>query len=53
MIRITEKRGFMKVRAVMVCAKTGIGRKVWHKNHVFVQISNKVVLKGQILDSSR
>jgi hypothetical protein len=31
MIRIAEKLGFMKVRAVIVCAKVGIGRKVGHK----------------------
>jgi hypothetical protein len=27
MIRIAEKLGFMKVRAVTVCAKVGLGRK--------------------------
>ncbi len=31
MIRIAEKLGFMKVRAAMVCARVGIGRKVRHK----------------------
>jgi hypothetical protein len=31
MIRIAEKLGFMKVRAVMVCAKVGLGRKTGHK----------------------
>jgi len=31
MIRIAEKLGFIKVRAVTVCAKVGIGRKVGYK----------------------
>jgi hypothetical protein len=31
MIRIAEKHGFVKVRAVMVYAKAGISRKVGHK----------------------
>jgi len=31
MIRIAEKLEFMKVRAVTVCAKVGIGRKAGHK----------------------
>jgi hypothetical protein len=31
MIRIAEKLGFIRVRAVAVCAKVGISRKVGHK----------------------
>jgi len=31
MPRIAEKLEFMKVRAVTVCAKVGIGKKAWHK----------------------
>jgi hypothetical protein len=31
MIRIAEKLGFMKVRAVRVCAKADIGRNTWYK----------------------
>jgi hypothetical protein len=43
----------MKGRAVKVCAKAGIGRKVRHKNQVLVQIFNKVALKVGALDRSR
>jgi len=43
----------MKGRAVKVCAKAGIERKVRHKNQVIVQIFNKVALKVESLDSSR
>jgi hypothetical protein len=39
MPRIAEKLEFMKVKAVKVCAKARIGRKVGHKKRVFVQIS--------------
>ena len=53
MIRIAEKLGFMKVRAVTVCAKAGISRKVGTNNHVFLAISNKTASKTKILDSSR
>ncbi len=35
MIKIAEKLGFMKVRAVMVYAKAGIGRKLGHKKPCF------------------
>ena len=52
MLRIAEKLGFIKVRAVTVCAKVGIGRKAGNKKSVFVQIFNKVVLKVEFLDSS-
>jgi hypothetical protein len=31
MIRIAEKLGFIRVRAVAVCVKVGISRKVGHK----------------------
>jgi hypothetical protein len=31
MIRIAEELGFMKVRAVMVCAKVGLRRKTGHR----------------------
>jgi len=53
MTRIAEKLGFMKVRAVEVCTRTKIGRKARHKNHVLVQIFNKVALKVKSLDNSR
>lgn len=42
MIRIDEKYGIMKMRAVKVCAKVGLGREARHKKYVFVQIFNKV-----------
>jgi len=35
MCEIAEKLGFMKVLAVKVCAKAGIGRKVRHKKPCF------------------
>jgi hypothetical protein len=35
MIRIAERHGFMKTRAVKVCAKVGIGRKAGHKKTCF------------------
>jgi hypothetical protein len=38
MPRIAEKLEFMKGRAVKVCAKARIGRKVGYKKRVFVQI---------------
>jgi hypothetical protein len=53
MPRIAEKLGFMKVRTIKNCIKTEIGRKARHKNHVLVQILNKVALKVEFLDSSR
>jgi len=31
MLRIAEKLEFMKVRAITVCSKVGIGRKAGHK----------------------
>jgi hypothetical protein len=36
MIRIAEKLGFMKVRVVKVCAKSGVGRKTGLKIWPFV-----------------
>ena len=45
MPRIAEKLEFMKGRAVKVCAKAGIGRKVGHKKRVFVQIFKKNCLE--------
>ena len=36
MPRIAEKLGFMKVRAVAVCAKSGVGRKTDLKSWPFV-----------------
>ena len=36
MIRIAEKLGFIKVWAVTVCAKSGIGRKMGLKIWPFV-----------------
>ncbi len=53
MLIIVEKVGFMKVRAVKVCAKAGIGRKAGHKKTVFVQIFNKTVSEKKFLDSYR
>ena len=47
MIRIAEKLGLMKVRAVMVCAKVGIGRKVGHKIHVFPAIFQENRLENE------
>jgi hypothetical protein len=35
----------MKGRAVKVCAKAVIGRKVGHKKHVFMQIFKKKCLE--------
>jgi hypothetical protein len=45
MPRIAEKLEFMNVRAVTVCAKARIGRKVRHKKRIFVQMFNKAALK--------
>ena len=42
MPRIAEKLEFMNVRAVTVCAKARIGRKVRHKKRVFMQIFSKI-----------
>ncbi|MHC4636555.1 MAG: hypothetical protein ACYTBP_01755 [Planctomycetota bacterium] len=53
MIKIAEKVGFMKTRAVKVCAKVGIRRKVGHKKCVFPPFFNKTASKTKILDSSR
>jgi len=53
MSRIGEKPGFMKVRAVTVFAKTGIGRKAWQKNCVFMQIFRKTGSEKKILDRLR
>jgi hypothetical protein len=53
MPRIAEKLEFMKGRAVKVCAKARIGRKVEYKKCVLVQIFNKVALKVESLDNSR
>jgi len=41
MIRIAEKHGFMKTRAVKVCAKVDIGRKAGHKKACFPTNFNK------------
>ena len=49
MIRITEKLGFGRTRAVAVCAKVGIGRKVGHKKRVFLQICDKTASKTKSL----
>ncbi len=35
LIKIVEKLEFMKVRAVMICSKTGIGKKVEHRKTCF------------------
>jgi hypothetical protein len=53
MRRIAENLGFMKMRAVMVCVKVGVGRKVGTKNHVFLPIFNKTASKKKIIVSSR
>jgi hypothetical protein len=42
MPKIAEKLGFMKGRAVKVCAKARIRRKVRHKKRVLVQIFKKM-----------
>ncbi|MGB2807564.1 MAG: hypothetical protein WBC22_07480 [Sedimentisphaerales bacterium] len=41
MFEIAEKPGFMKVRAVTVCAKAGIGRRAGYEKCVFMQIFGK------------
>ena len=51
--RIEGKLEFMKGRAVKVCTKARIGRKVGYKKRVFVQIFKKIVSKSEILDCSR
>jgi hypothetical protein len=53
MPRIAEKLEFMTGCAVKVCAKTGIGRKAGHKNHVFLSFFNKTASKTKSLDRSR
>jgi len=53
MPRIAEKLEFMKRRAVKVCVKARIGRKVWYKKRFFVQIFKRIVSKSKILDCSR
>jgi len=45
MVRIDKKLGFMKVRAVMVCAKVGIGRKEGHKKPCLPANFQKTALK--------
>jgi len=51
--RIAEKLEFTKERAVKVCAKARIGRKMGYKKRVFVQIFKKVALKVESLDGPR
>jgi len=41
MPRIAEKLEFMKVRAVTVCVRAGIGRKVGYEKRVFMHIFSK------------
>jgi hypothetical protein len=53
MPRVAEKLEFMTRRAVKVCTKAGIGRKVGHEKRGFVQIFNKAVWEKTILDFSR
>ena len=53
MCEISEKPGFMKVRAVTVCAKAGIGKKAGHKKRVFMQISSKTGSEKKVLDRLR
>ena len=53
MLRIAEKLEFMAGRAVKVCTKARIGRKVGFQKSVFVQIFNKTVSEKKILDFSR
>jgi len=53
MVRIAEKLGFIKVQAIMVCAKVGIARKVGHKKPCFPTNFNKNASKKKLLDSSR
>jgi len=41
MIRIAEKVGFMKMRAVMVCAKVGFSSSTYFEIRLFVCICKK------------
>ncbi len=49
MPKIAEKLDFRKGRAVKVCAKARIGRKVRHKKRVFVQIFKKMYRNRKFL----
>jgi len=53
MPRIAEQLEFLKVRAVMVCAKVGIGRKVGYEKCVFMHIFSKIASEKKILGRSR
>jgi hypothetical protein len=44
MPKCPEKLGFMKVRAIEVCTKAGIGRKRGIRKHVFMKIFNNTAL---------
>ena len=49
MVRIAKKLGFIKVRAVMVCAKVGIGRKEGQKNVFLCIFFSKTVSEKKFL----
>ena len=53
MMRIAEKLGLIRARAVTVCAKVGFGRKVGHKKPCFPANFNKAASKTKLLDISR
>ena len=44
-----DRREFMKVRAVTVCSKVGIGRKAGHRKRIFVHISKQLSLSRKFL----
>ena len=53
MIRNAEKLGIMKVRAVTVCAKVGLGRKSGHKKYVFTHIFRKTASEKNFFEQSK
>ncbi len=53
MPRIAEKLEFMKVRAVTVCVRAGIGRKVGYEKRVFMHIFSKTASEKNFLGRSR
>ena len=53
MIRIAEKLGIMKVRAVTVCTKAGMERSLGHKKYVFIRIFRKTASEKKFLVSPR
>ena len=53
MIRIAEKLGIMKVRAVTVCAKVGLGIKTGIKKYDFIRSFRKTASEKKNIDSTR